>query len=40
MVSGLKLALQSEIMSHPPEKMHSTATADSESIRPENELHG
>ena len=39
MVSGFKLALLSEIMSRPPEKMRSTATVDPESIRPEKELH-
>jgi hypothetical protein len=39
MVSGFKLALKSEIMSCPPEKICSTATADPATIRSENELH-
>jgi len=38
MVSGFKLALQSEIMLHPPEKIHSTATADPKSTRSKNEF--
>jgi hypothetical protein len=40
MVSGFKLALQSEIGSRLPEQMSSTATADAETIRSENEMYG
>jgi hypothetical protein len=39
MVSGFKLALRKEIVPRPPEKMHSTATADPGYISSENELH-
>jgi hypothetical protein len=40
MVSGFKLALGSEIGTHLPEKMCSTATADTETIRSANEMYG
>jgi hypothetical protein len=40
MVLGFKLALRREIVSRPPEKMCSTATADPGYISSENELHG
>ena len=40
MVSGFKLAHQSEIGSCLPEQMSSMATADTETIRSEHEMYG